>query len=105
MSSLPKERWSFSTKSLNHSRSNYDILLVNYIFSRTNNDGVQSKRNSASGTYIVDASTPSANVLIVNPNEEEVVLPCGSRVGRLVPVSAVSVARSELRLPTNTAVV
>ena len=47
----------------------------------------------------------SANVLIVNPNAEEVVLPCRSRVGRLVPVSAVSVARSELRLPTNTAVV
>ena len=32
-------------------------------------------------------------------------LPCGSRVGNLVPVSAVSVARSELRLPTNTTVV
>ena len=54
---------------------------------------------------LVDASTPSANVLIINPNQEEVVLPCGSRIGQLVPVSAVSVARSELRLPTNTAVV
>ena len=54
---------------------------------------------------LVDASTSSANVLIVNPNAEEVVLPCGSHVGQLVPVSAVSVARSELRLPTNTAVV
>ena len=32
-------------------------------------------------------------------------LPCGSRVGNLVPVSAVSVARSELRLPANTTVV
>ena len=32
-------------------------------------------------------------------------LPCDSRVGNLVPVSAVSVARSELRLPTNMAVV
>ena len=32
-------------------------------------------------------------------------LPCGSRVGKLVPVSSVSVARSELRLLTNTAVV
>ena len=50
-------------------------------------------------------STPSVNVLIINPNAEEVVLPCGSRIGKLVPVSAVSVARSELRLPTNTAVV
>ena len=50
------------------------------------------------GHTLVDASTPSANVLIINPNAEEVVLPCGSRVGNLVPVSAVSVARSELRL-------
>ena len=57
------------------------------------------------GHTLVDTSTPSANVLIVNPNAEEVVLPCGSRVGRLVPVSAVLVARSELRLPTTTAVV
>ena len=57
------------------------------------------------GHTLVDASTPSANVLIINPNAEEVVLPCGSRVGNLVPVSAVSVARSELRLPTNTTVV
>ena len=56
------------------------------------------------GHTLVDASTPSANVLNV-PNAEEVVLPCGSRVGRLVPVSAVLVAHSELRLPTNTAVV
>ena len=57
------------------------------------------------GHTLVEASTPSANVLIINPNAEEVVLPCGSRVGNLVPVSDVSVARSELRLPTNTAVV
>ena len=57
------------------------------------------------GHTLVDASTPSANVLIINPNAEEVVLLCGSRIRKLVPVSAVSVARSELRLPTNTAVV
>ena len=57
------------------------------------------------GHTLVDASTPSANVLIINPNAEEVVLPCGSRVGKLVPVLSVSVARSELRLLTNTAVV
>ena len=57
------------------------------------------------GHTLVDASTPSANVLIINPNVEEVVLPCGSRVGNLVPVSSVSVARSELRLLTNMAVV
>ena len=29
------------------------------------------------GHTLVDASTPSANVLIINPNAEEVVLPCG----------------------------
>ena len=57
------------------------------------------------GHTLVDASTPSANVLIINPNAEEVVLPCGSHVGKLVPVLSVSVARSELRLLTNTAVV
>ena len=57
------------------------------------------------GQTLVDASTPSANVLIINPNLEEVVLPCGSRIGRLVPVSAVTVARSELWLPMNMAVV
>ena len=54
------------------------------------------------GHTLVDASTPSANVLMINPNAEEVVLPCDSRIAKLVPVS---VARSELRLPTNTAVV
>ena len=57
------------------------------------------------GHTLVDASTPSANVLLINPNAEEVVLPCGSRVGNLVPISAVLVARSKLRLPTNTTVV
>ena len=57
------------------------------------------------GHTSVDASTPSTNVLIINPNVEEVVLPCGSCIGWLVPVSAVTVARSELRLPTNMAVV
>ena len=53
---------------------------------------------------LVDRSTPSASVLIINPNAEEVVLPCGSRIGNLVPVSAVSVARSEVCLPTKTTV-
>ena len=56
------------------------------------------------GHTLVDASTPSASVLIINPNAEEVVLPCGSRIGNLVPVSAVSVVWSELRLPTKTTV-
>ena len=32
-------------------------------------------------------------------------LPCRTRIGQLVPISAVSVARSEVRSPTNTAVV
>ena len=51
------------------------------------------------GHTLVDATTPSANVLIINPNAEEVVLPCGSHIGDLVPVLAVSVARSDLQLP------
>ena len=57
------------------------------------------------GHTLVDASTSSANVLIINPNAEEVVLPCRTSIGQLVLISAVSVARSEVRSPTNTAVV
>ena len=48
------------------------------------------------GHTLVDATTPLASVLIINPNAEEVVLPCGSHIGELVPVS---VARSDLQLP------
>ena len=55
------------------------------------------------GHTLVDASTPSANVLIINPNAEEVVLPCGSCVGKLVPILSVSVSQSELCPLTNTA--
>ena len=51
------------------------------------------------GHTLVDATTPSASVLVINPNAEEVVLPCGSHIGDLVPVLAVSVARSDLQLP------
>ena len=51
------------------------------------------------GHTLVDATTPSANVLIINPNAEEVVLPCGTHIGDLVPVLAVSVARSDLQGP------
>ena len=51
------------------------------------------------GHTLVDATTPSASVLIINPNAEEVVLPCGSHIGDLVPALAVSVARSDLQLP------
>ena len=57
------------------------------------------------GHTLVDASTSSANVLMNNPNVEEVVLPCRTCIGQLVYISAVSVAQSELHLPTNTAVV
>ena len=57
------------------------------------------------GYTLVDASTSSANVLMINPNAEEVVLPCRTCIGKLVRISAVSVAQSELHLPTNTAVV
>ena len=51
------------------------------------------------GHTLVDATTPSASVLIINPNAEEVVLPCGSFIGDLVPVLSVSVARSTEYLP------
>ena len=53
------------------------------------------------GHTLVDASTSSANVLMINPNAEEVVLPCRTCIGKLVPISAVSVARSELQLPAD----
>ena len=51
------------------------------------------------GHTLVDATSPSANVLMINPNEEEVVLPCGSFIGTLVPVLSVSVARSTEYVP------
>ena len=51
------------------------------------------------GHTLVDATTPLASVLIINPNAEEVVLPCGSHIGELVPVLSVSVARSDLQSP------
>ena len=51
------------------------------------------------GRTWVDASSWSASVLMVNPSSEVVVLPSFSCVGDLVPVSAVSVARSELESP------
>ena len=57
------------------------------------------------GHTLVDASTSSANVLMINHNAEEMVFPCRTCIGQLVPISAVSVAQSELQLPTNTAVV
>ena len=50
------------------------------------------------GHTLVDTTTPLASVLIINPNAEVVVLPCGSYIGDLVPVLSVSVARSEVPL-------
>ena len=69
------------------------------------NRGLTEEFGVVVGHTLVDASTPSENVLIINPNAEEVVLPCGSRVEKLVPILSVSVARSELRPLTNTAAV
>ena len=58
------------------------------------------------GHTLVDTlTTSSANVLMINPNAEEVVLPCRTCIGRLVHITAVSVAQSELQFPTNMAVV
>ena len=47
------------------------------------------------GHTLVDASSRSASVLMVNPNAEEVVLPSFTFVGKLVPVSAISVALAD----------
>ena len=45
------------------------------------------------GHTLVDATSPSANVLLINLGDDEVVLPLHSNVGTLVPVMSVSVAR------------
>ena len=50
------------------------------------------------GHTFVDASSQTASVL-VNPNAEEVVLPSFTCMGKLVPVSAISVALSDPGLP------
>ena len=51
------------------------------------------------GHTLVDASSRSASVLMINPNAEEVVLPSFTCVGKLVPVSVVSVALADPGLP------
>ena len=51
------------------------------------------------GRTLVDASSWSARVLMVNPSSEVVVLPSFSCVGYLVQVSAVLVACEESVLP------
>ena len=47
------------------------------------------------GHTLVDASSWSASVLMVNPSSDVIVLPSFLCVGNLVPVSAVSVALTE----------
>ena len=47
------------------------------------------------GHKLVDASSRSASVLMVNPNAEVVVLPSFTGVGKLVPVSAISVTLAD----------
>ena len=51
------------------------------------------------GHTLVDASSRSASVLIDNHNAEEVVLPSFTYVGKLVPVSAISMALADPGLP------
>ena len=51
------------------------------------------------GHTLVDASSRTASVLMVNPNAEEVVLPSFTCVGKLVAVSAISVALADPGLP------
>ena len=51
------------------------------------------------GHTLVDASSQSASILMINPNAEDVVLPSFTCVGKLVPVSAVWVALADPGLP------
>ena len=53
------------------------------------------------GHTLMDASSGSGSVLIVNPNAEVVVLPGCTRIGKLVPVAAISVAMEDPGLPTD----
>ena len=53
----------------------------------------------------MNASSRSASVLMVNPNAEEIVLPSFTCVGKLVPISAVSMALAEPGLPNDMCVV
>ena len=51
------------------------------------------------GHTLVDASSRTASVFMVNPNTEEVVLPSFTLLGKLVPVSPISVALADPGLP------
>ena len=53
------------------------------------------------GQTLVDASSGSGSVLIVNPNEEVVVLPGLTFIGNLVPVAAISVAMEDTSPPVH----
>ena len=53
------------------------------------------------GHTLVDASSGSGRVLIINPNEEVVVLPGLTLIGKLVPVAAISVAMEDTGLPND----
>ena len=53
------------------------------------------------GHTLVDASSGSGNVLIVNPNAEVVVLPGLTLISKLVPVAAISVAIEDTGPPGN----
>ena len=54
---------------------------------------------------VSDATSRSASVLMINPNAEEIVLPSFICVGKLVPVSAASVALADPGLPDDGCVV
>ena len=51
------------------------------------------------GHTLVDASSGSGSVLIVNPNAEVVVLPSCTCIGKLVPVAAISMALEDSEFP------
>ena len=53
------------------------------------------------GHTLVDASSCSGSVLMVNPNAEVVVLPSFTCIGKLVPVAAISVALADPGSPND----
>ena len=53
------------------------------------------------GHALVDTSSQSGSVLMVNPNEEVVVLPSFMCIGKLVPVAAISVALADPGFPND----
>ena len=53
------------------------------------------------GHTLVNASSRSGSVLMVNPNAEVVVLPSFTCVGKLVPVAAISVALTDPGFPND----